>query len=84
MIEEDSQNVYADLGCADADAMQRKAMLVVRISDVISAKALGLAQASAVMGIEALCLEAWLKGHFRDADEAVLHACLRHLEMQPH
>lgn len=84
MIEEGSQNVYGDLDCAVADAMQRKAMLVVRISDVISAKALGLAQASAVMGIEALCLEAWLKGQFRDADEAVLHACLLHLEMQPH
>lgn len=64
--------------------MQRKAMLIVRISDGISAKGLGLTHASAVMGIEAFCLEAWLKGHFRDADEAVLHACLRHLEMQPH
>ncbi|MFZ3184743.1 MAG: XRE family transcriptional regulator [Pseudomonas sp.] len=86
MIEEGSQNVYADLGCADADAdaMQRKAMLIVSISDVISAKGLRFAQASVMMGIETLCLEAWLKGHFRDADKAVLHACLRHLEMQPH
>lgn len=84
MIEEGSKNLYADLGCADADAMQRKAMFVVRISNIISAKALGLAQASAVMGIETLCLEAWLKGHFRDADEAVLHACLHRLEMLPH
>lgn len=33
MIEEGSQNIYTDLGCADADAMQRKAMLVVRIGD---------------------------------------------------
>ncbi|MGW8307390.1 MAG: XRE family transcriptional regulator [Achromobacter pulmonis] len=73
MIEEGSQNVYADLGCANADAMQRKTMLIVRISDVISAKGLGLAQASAGMGIEALCLESWLKGRFRDADEAVLN-----------
>lgn len=58
MIEEGSKNLYADLGCADAEAMQRKAMLVMRISDVISAKALGLAQASMVMGIDAFCLEA--------------------------
>ena len=84
MIEEGSQNVYADLDCADADVMQRKAMLVMRISDVVSAKALGLAQASALMGIEAFCLEAWLKGHFRDADETVLHACLHRLEVQLH
>lgn len=81
MIEEGSQNVYADLGCVDADAMQRKAMLIVRISDVVSAKGLELAQASALMGIEAFCLEAWLKGHFRDADETVLHACLHRLEI---
>lgn len=84
MIEEGSRNTYADLGCVDADVMQRKAMLVVRISDAISAKALGLDQASAVTGIEASCLESWLKGDFRQTDEAVLHACLRHLEMPPH
>lgn len=84
LIEEGSRNIYADLGCADADVMQRKAMLVVRIGDAISAKALGLDQASAVTGTEVSCLEAWLKGNFRHADEAVLHACLRHLEMQPH
>ncbi|GAA3972017.1 XRE family transcriptional regulator [Allohahella marinimesophila] len=84
MIEEGSQNFYADLACVDADAMQRKAMLIVRITDVISAKGLALAQASALMGIEAFCLESWLKGHFRDADETVLHACLHHLEIQRH
>jgi predicted XRE-type DNA-binding protein len=84
LIEEGSPNVYADLGCADADAMQRKAMLIVRISDVIFAKGLGLAQASALMEIEASCLEAWLKGHFRDTDETVLHACLHLLEIQRH
>jgi len=81
-VEKGASNVYADLDTPDADAMQRKAMLVVRISDVISTKALGLAQALALMGIEAFCLEAWLKGHFRDADETVLHACLHHLEIQ--
>ena len=64
--------------------MQRKAMLVMRIIDVISAKALGLAQASALMEIEASCLEAWLRGHFRDTDETVLHACLHLLEIQRH
>ncbi len=60
-VEKISSNAYADLGTPHANTMQRKAMLVVRISDVISA------------------LEAWLKGHFRDADEAVVHACLLHL-----
>jgi len=84
LIEEGSPNVYADLGCTDADSMQRKAKLVVRISDAISAKSLRLAQAAIVMGIEVFCLEAWLKGDFRDADETLLLACLRHIEMQPH
>ncbi|MHA7114884.1 XRE family transcriptional regulator [Pseudomonas promysalinigenes] len=84
LIEEGSQNIYTDLGCVDADAMQRKAMLVVPIGDAIAAKALGLDQASAVTGTEVSCLEAWLKGDFRHADEAGLHACLRLLEMQPH
>ena len=83
LIEEGSRNIYADLGCADADVMQRKAMLVVRISDAITAKALGLDQASTVTGIGASCLASWLKGDFRHTDEAELHACLRHLEMQP-
>ena len=83
-VEKGSSNAYADLDTPDADAMQRKAMLVMRIIDVISAKALGLAQASMVMGIDAFCLEAWLKGHFRDADETVLNACLHRLEIQRH
>ena len=83
LIEEGSRNIYADLGCADADVMQRKAMLVVRISDAITAKALGLDQASTVTGIGASCLASWLKGDFRHTDEAELHTCLRHLEMQP-
>lgn len=82
LIEEGSQNAYADLGCADAELMRRKAMLVVRIGDAISAKALGLDQASAVTGVEASCLEVWLKGDFRHTGEAVLNTCLRHLEMQ--
>ncbi|WP_315292184.1 XRE family transcriptional regulator [Ectopseudomonas oleovorans] len=81
MIEEGSQNVYADLDCADADVMQRKAMLVVQISDAISTNALGLDQVAAVMGIKASCAEACLKGDFRHADEALLKACLRNLEM---
>ena len=50
-VEKGSSNAYADLDTPDADAMQRKAMLVMRIIDVISAKALGLAQASALMEI---------------------------------
>lgn len=83
LIEEGSRNIYVDLGCADADAMQRKAMLVVRISEAISAKALGLDQASTVTGIETSCLTSWLRGDFRHTDEAALHACLRHLEMSP-
>ena len=53
--------------------MQRKAMLVVRISDAITAKALGLDQASTVTGIGASCLASWLKGDFRHTDEAELH-----------
>lgn len=83
-VEKGSSNAYADLGTPDADAMQRKTMLVMRIIDVVSAKALGLAQTSALMEIEASCLEAWLRGHFRDTDENVLHACLLLLEIQRH
>jgi predicted XRE-type DNA-binding protein len=83
LIEEGSQNIYADLCCADADVMQRKAMLVVRISDAITAKALGLDQASTATGIGASRLASWLKGDFRHTDEAELDTCLRHLEMQP-
>ena len=82
LIEEGSKNVYADLGCTDADAMQRKAMLIVRLSDAIAAHALRLDQVSAMTGVEAFCLESWLKGDVRHTDEAELHACLRHLEMQ--
>jgi len=42
LIEEGSQNVYTDLSCANADAIQRKTMLIVRINDFISAKGLVL------------------------------------------
>ncbi len=81
-IEVGCQNVYADLGSVDAEAMQRKAQLMFRIGEVIQAKGLSLAQAAKMTNMSFERLEILLKGQFREANEAELTAYLRLLDRE--
>ena len=72
--EEGSQNIYADLGSVDAEAMHRKAKLVSQITGVIQAEGISLAKAAEMTSLN---LKALLKGQFREVNEAELTAYLR-------
>lgn len=64
-IHEGSTNVYADLGCPDADEMQAKATLVTKISQAITARQLSNDQAAAALGLTLAELGELLAGRFR-------------------
>lgn len=81
-IEAASQNLYADLGVHDADAMQRKAVLVSRIYELISSDPLAIANAANLIGVDISLLQSWLSGDFRGTDEAILLEGLQQLEIQ--
>jgi hypothetical protein len=81
-IEAASQNLYADLGVHDADAMQRKAALVSRIHELISSDPLAIANAANMIGVDISLLQCWLSGDFRGTDEAILLGGLQQLEIQ--
>lgn len=63
-IQQGSTNVYADLGHADADAMQEKAGLVTRIGQAIKARQLSNDQAAA-LALTPAELGELLAGRFR-------------------
>lgn len=79
-FEESSTNVYSDLGCDDADAMQRKAVLAGHIGEIVYGQGIDLARASILTGVDVLQLKHWLDGRFRTASEDELRACLAQLE----
>lgn len=81
-IEAASQNLYADLGIHDADAMQRKAALVSRIYELISPDPLAIANAANLIGVDITLLQCWLSGDFRATDEAIILEGLQQLEIQ--
>lgn len=51
IIEDSSGNVFADLGFADAEELQTKTRLAVRILRTIEARGLTQAQAAALVGL---------------------------------
>lgn len=71
-IEEGSDNVYADLGYADAAEMQRKSRLAAEISRAIKARHLTQAGAAALLGIHQSKISRITRGQFRGVSEAKL------------
>ena len=61
-----SQNIFADLGYADADTHLLKARLVSRLHDVISERGLTQTEAAKKIGISQPDVSRLLNGHFRD------------------
>lgn len=64
-VQQGSTNVYADLGHADANAMQDKAGHVTRIGQAIKARQLSNDQAAAALGLTPAELGELLAGRFR-------------------
>jgi predicted XRE-type DNA-binding protein len=69
-VEIGSANVYADLGYADAEEMQRKASLAAQIAQGIKARHLTQDAASELLGIAQEKISRITRGQFRGVSEA--------------
>ncbi len=78
-IEEGTDNIYADLGMADADEMLVKAQLATKIDEIIKGRKWKQQQAANVLGIPQSKLSKMLRGQFRGVSEAKMLDCLARL-----
>jgi predicted XRE-type DNA-binding protein len=78
-VEVGSNNVYADLGYANADEMLIKAQLVTKIADILKRKGLNQTQAAALLGLTQPKLSNLLSGQFRGFSERRIMDCLTRL-----
>lgn len=78
-IEEGSDNVFADLQIADAEAMYIKARLASKIGEIIHHRHLTQQQAAEILGISQPKLSGLLRGQFRGISETKMIECLNRL-----
>ncbi len=78
-IRRGSDNVYEELGYADAEAMQVKAGLASKITELIKQRQLTQVQAAAILGMPQPKLSGMLRGQFRGISEAKMMDCLNRL-----
>ena len=78
-IEEGSGNVYADLGFADADEMNLKAILALSIHGLIRQKKLSHKKVGDLDGLTQLEVSLLLRGHFNDVSVAKMITCVTDL-----
>jgi len=72
LIEEGTTNVFADLGYAEADEMQRKSLLAGEIARAIKARRLTQEGAAKLLGIDQSKVSRITRGQFRGVSEAKL------------
>ncbi len=72
LIEEGSNNVYADLGYANAAEMQRKSQLAAEIARAIKARRLTQQGAAELLGVDQSKVSRITRGQFRGVSEAKL------------
>ena len=78
-VEEGSGNVYADMGMANADEMQMKARLAMKIGEIIQSRGWTQQEAASVLGMTQPKLSKMLRGQFRGISEAKMLECLARL-----
>ena len=78
-IRRGTQNIFADLGYADADTHLLKAGLVKRIGDIIVDKNLTPDEAAEIIGVSATDVSRIKRGLFRDISVELLVRMLRRL-----
>lgn len=79
LIEEGSDNVYADLGYPDAEEMQVKAGLAGEIGQIIKRRHLTQQQAAELLGMPQSKLSGMLRGQFRGISQTKMIECLNRL-----
>lgn len=77
--EKEAPNVYRDLNFPDAEAMKRKAQLVLAINNTIKARRLTQTKAAEIIGLSQPRLSEVLRGRFRVISEAKLLEALTRL-----
>jgi predicted XRE-type DNA-binding protein len=75
-IRSGSRNVYADLGCPDAQSMKVKAALVSRLAGILKTRRYSQTRAAEIIGLPQPKLSAVLRGRFRGVSEDKLMRCL--------
>ena len=65
-IERGSGNVFADLGCPEAEAHLLKAELVTRIDNIIRQRGLKQVEAAKLLGLSQPDVSRLLRGNFRE------------------
>lgn len=80
--ERSSGNVFADLGFADAEELQLKAGLVMKLADVMRARGLNQTAAAKLTGISQPDLSRILRGRFRDVSAERLMRALTRLDAE--
>lgn len=78
-ITESSGNVFADLGFADAEELDLKAELALRLGDVMHMLKLTQVEAADLTGISQPDLSRVLRGHLRDVSVERLLRAITHL-----
>lgn len=71
-ITEGSENVYADLACADAVEMQRKSHLAAEIARAIKVRRMTQRDAAVLLGVDESNVSRITRGQFRSISEAKL------------
>lgn len=79
MIEKGTDNIYRDLGLSDAEEMQVKAALAVKIGTIIKHRHLTQTQAAELLGMTQPKLSCMLRGQFRGISESKMIDCLNRL-----
>ncbi len=78
-LEASTDNVYADLGMANADEMIVKAQLATKIGEIIKSQKWSQQQAAEVLGMTQPKLSNMLRGQFRGISESKMLDCLTRL-----
>lgn len=81
-VERSSGNVFADLGFADAEELDLKAGLVMKLADVMRARGLNQTAAARLTGISQPDLSRILHGRFRDVSADRLFRALTRLDAE--
>ncbi len=76
---EGSGNIYADLGYPNAEEMQVKARLVMKIAGIVRSKGLTQAETAKVLGLTQPKVSGLFRGQFRGISERKLIQCLTKL-----
>ena len=80
--ERSSGNVFADLGFGDAEELDLKAGLVMKLADVMRARGLNQTAAAKLTGISQPDLSRILHGRFRDVSADRLFRALTRLDTE--